>query len=506
MSLKPLSNHNQTNSDHLILVVILLLIAILAASVPLETDMWWHLRAGEETLQFGRPLLVDIFSYTRSGITWVNHSWLAQVVMFLCFKIGFLGLGLLVCSIATASMALTYLQMEGPAALRGFSLILVATVSAPVWAPRPQLFSLLLFGLVAYLLFLYKRRKRDHLLWLIPIFILWSNLHAGYVLGLILIGAAIAGEVMNHFLGNPDDTVLSYKQIIKLGLVALAAGVAVLLNPNGIKTWLIPFQTIGVQSLQNSIDEWASPDFHQLFQQPMLWLLLAILASVGLARHRWDGSDLITVLIFAYLALVARRNFGPFALAAGPILTRYMWDALDGWLYRVRPGLEAWRIRLKIPIIQNTDLSKTHPVWSRLINFSVVGLIGMVLCFRLYLTTDPGVVLSYEKMLYPVQAVSWIEQNHPRTNLMSSYGWGGYLIYSLRNYPVFVDGRTDLYNDDVIGQWQQVVNASPSWQPILDRWQVNTILLEPSRPLVDLLPLAGWKVLYRDEVAVILGR
>lgn len=497
----------KTNPDTLILVVVLLLIAVMAASTPLDSDMWWHLRAGEETLRTGKPLLVDIFSFTRAGVAWTNHSWLAQVILFMLFNwAGFLGLGLLVCCLAVGSMALTYRQMEGPAVLKAFGLILAAVVSAPVWSPRPQLFSLLLFGLVAYLLYLYKRRQLDRLFWLVPIFVLWSNLHAGYVLGLLLIGAMIAGEVLNHLLGHQGNEVLTYWKILRLVLWAALSGLAVLINPNGIKTWLIPFQTVGVQTLQNFIDEWASPDFHQLSQQPLIWMLFGLLISAGLARRRWDGSDLVSVILFGYLALVARRNFGPFALVAGPVLSRFLWDALSAWFERVRPALEVWRVRLRIPTIENIDLSQVNPRRSRLINFSLVALLGFVMMLKLFLVTDPALVRTYEKKFYPVMALAWIEAHHPQGNMLSSYTWGGYLIDNLRDYPVFVDGRTDLYNDEIIDQWLKVVNGREGWQSVLDEWQVHTILLEPSRPVINLLPLSGWRVLYQDSAAVILGR
>ena len=135
-----------------------------------------------------------------------------------------------------------------------------------------------------------------------------------------------------------------------------------------------------------------------------------------------------------------------------------------------------------------------------------MALLGAVVVLKVFLVTDPVLVATYEKRFYPVEALAWIEVHHPEKQLFSSYTWGGYLIYSLRDYPVFVDGRTDLFNDDIIGQWIQVVNAGEGWQDILDRWKVNTILLEPSRPIVTLLPLAGWKIVYQDPVAVVLAR
>ncbi len=68
--------------------VIILLLLIMALRTPLDTDMWWHLRAGEETLSNRQVYSVDTFSFTRQGQDWLNHSWLSQVLMFLLFQTG----------------------------------------------------------------------------------------------------------------------------------------------------------------------------------------------------------------------------------------------------------------------------------------------------------------------------------------------------------------------------------------------------------------------------------
>ena len=178
------------------------------------------------------------------------------------------------------------------------------------------------------MLYRYKWRRIDQL-WLLPvIFFLWSNLHGGWSLGFMLIGITLAGEVLNHCLGNRSAEVLEWRQIKRLLLWGLAAVPALLINPNGLEILKIPFQTVGVQALQQSIQEWASPDFHELFQQPYLWLLLALLAAFALCGRKVDLGDLLSVLLFGALGLIARRNFGPFALVAAPVLSRYLWAAL----------------------------------------------------------------------------------------------------------------------------------------------------------------------------------
>ncbi len=298
--------------DLFVLVLVLLLIFILAARTPLDSDMWWHLRAGQETWQSGRPMLVDNLSTTRFGVHWINHSWLSEVGMYLLYMWGgSLAIGGITALLAVLSMALVYFTLEGPALLRAFLLILGSAVAAVVWSPRPQLVSLVLMALVGYLLFLYKWKSVDRL-WLLPmVFIFWANLHGGFPLGFMLIGCMVAGEILNYFLGNHGDQVLDRRRILKLLMWGGISVAALLINANGFYILLIPFQTVGVKVLQNFVAEWASPDFHQFFQQPFIWLLLALLASVGFSGERLDATDLLGVSLFTYLSLVARTELWP---------------------------------------------------------------------------------------------------------------------------------------------------------------------------------------------------
>ena len=106
----------------------------------------------------------------------------------------------------------------------------------------------------------------------------------------------------------------------------------------------------------------------------------------------------------------------------------------------------------------------------------------------------------------PVGAVEYIRQAMLPGRLFNSYNWGGYLLWELPEYPVFIDGRTDLYNDEIINQWLQVVRGESGWLEALDRWEVRLVLLEPRMPVVSLLPGQGWWLLYADGTAVVYGR
>ncbi len=486
--------------DWFIPLVGLLLVFILAARTPVDPDLWWHLKAGEQTWTSARPLLADPFSFTRFGAAWINHSWLSQVGMYLLFKLGgFIALGGAMALLATASMGLVYLQMDGPAILKAFLLVLGSSVAAVVWSSRPQLVSLVMVAIVGFVLYLYKWKHKSYLKWLPVVFLLWGNLHGGYPLGFLLIGAAIAGEVFNHLLLDNSTLTLSWRHIGQLIVWSLVSALALLINANGLNIWKIPFQTVDVSVLQQFISEWASPDFHELYQQPFLWLLFATMAAIGLSRRRIDGTELVTVILFAYMSLVARRNFGPFAIVTLPVLSRHLWAAIQSW------GKSPTEEPLSEGAVSN-DPPMHRPRWQRRLNLVIVGILALVAFGKLYTVTSQGIVQTATISSEPVAAVDWMLANKLHGKLFSEYNWGGYLIWQAPDLPVFVDGRTDLFGDQILGEWLATVQAGEGWRQVLEKWQVDYVMIDPARPLAIALPEAGWKLLYTDKQAAIFTR
>jgi hypothetical protein len=103
-----------------------------------------------------------------------------------------------------------------------------------------------------------------------------------------------------------------------------------------------------------------------------------------------------------------------------------------------------------------------------------------------------------------VNAVEYLKVEKPPGKLFNSYNWGGYLIWALPEYPVFVDGRTDLYNDELIEQWMEIMNAKKGWQVLLARFGIGVILIENGSTLDRALQVErGWERIYKDPLAVI---
>ncbi|MER3515227.1 MAG: hypothetical protein C4310_13255, partial [Chloroflexota bacterium] len=306
------------NIHQVLTLVLFIALFTMAVRVPLDTDTWWHLRSGQYIVETRSIPRTDPFSFTQAGAPWIDQSWLAQVLLYGVSRwTGVPGLAILVAILVVLAFAFVYRQCEGDRFLRAFTLILAATVSSVIWAARPQMLSFVLMAVVSYVLYRYKRSGLTSppslagkgaeglgLLWLLPIFLLWVNLHAGYAAGFILIGCYLIGEVANRLLEQRDVPALSWRDIGRLAGVAALSVLVIPLNPNGAQMLLYPFKTVNIGVLQDFIQEWASPNFHELFQQPFIWLLLAVIVALGLSRRAADITDLLLVSVFAYMGLL----------------------------------------------------------------------------------------------------------------------------------------------------------------------------------------------------------
>jgi hypothetical protein len=499
------------NVQKLAIAVLFVAVFAMAARAPADTDTWWHLQSGRVTLENGHILQTDIFSHTRQGQPWVNHSWLSQVILYLLFHgFRYFGLGLFQALLVTLTFACVYAQMEGDVFTRAFIVVLAAATSAVVWIARPQLLSLLLTAVLCYLLHLYKRRGVNRL-WLIPpLFALWVNLHAGYALGFIVLVGFVAGEVLNNLLAwisppegktgdEPRDPIVSWRGIGLIVLVSLISVLCLVLNPNTTRMWVYYLDTVRIGVLQDFIQEWRSPDFHPLYTHPFIWLLLATLAAVGLSGRRVDGSDLALVAGFAYASLLAGRNMGPFALMAAPVLSRHVHTILQRWGRAARA--RGW---LRPP----HRASHLPSAGLAVVNWLLLALVLVAAGVKAYLPLRAEFNLENERRTLPVEAIEWIQQERPQGPMFNSYNWGGYLIWRLwPDYLVFVDGRTDLFGDELLSQYLEVQFARPGFQKVLDEYGVNFVLTEAQGFTDNFLALDdGWMQAYSDDVAVVYVR
>jgi hypothetical protein len=221
-----------------------------------------------------------------------------------------------------------------------------------------------------------------------------------------------------------------------------------------------------------------------------------LVLAFGLSGRKVDLTDLLLVLWFGGLGLVARRNFGPFALVATPVAARYLWAAWRSWRSPAPPGV--WGPGLPEPLA-----ARFRSPRQRVLNLALVGVIAFAALLKLWVVTSPALVEAASAQMDPVGAVDYLVQNQAGGKIFNEYNWGGYLVWTAPQLKVFVDGRTDLYGDEILGEWLQIIQAAPGWDELLDKRQVDWVLIDPARPLAGVLQAHGWREVYRDRQALI---
>jgi hypothetical protein len=238
----------------------------LAVGVPVDSDMWWHLRAGAWMVDHHRILFADPFSWTRLEQPWVDHSWLSEIGLYELWRtFGAPGIGVAVASVATATYLFVYRQSPGSAYTRALVVEFAAlSTGLPWWPARPEILSLALVACFAYILALFRWHAVNRLWLLPPLMALWVNLHAGFILGFVLLAVTVAGQLLSGAVGQRGAGVVHRRGLGMLAMTGLACLAAVPFNPHGLQMLSYPFHVMSSGVLRDVIQEWRSPDFHQL--------------------------------------------------------------------------------------------------------------------------------------------------------------------------------------------------------------------------------------------------
>jgi hypothetical protein len=348
--------------------------------------------------------------------------------------------------------------------------------------------SLLLTSLFLFLLDHFQ--KESKLKYIIPmplIMMVWVNLHAGYFLGLVIIAIYIVVSLIE--LIKVDHLIIESPRVPDLKPILMLCGalglsiLATLANPNGFHILLYPFQTLTSQAMQQFIQEWFSPDFHQLEWQPLIWFILALIGAGMLGKKEISPTKILLTLIFGYSALRSIRFIPLFAIVAIPILAEQI-----GSIIKIKS-------EVKFP--------------SRIFKWTATILIVVtMLVVTLHFSQVVQGEQKSEAAIFPRAAVDWIEAHQPEGNLFNSYGWGGYIIWRLYpQYLVYIDGRADVYGDNFIYTYLDVYRAQPGWEQTLGLNGVRLVLVEPESGLASAMRLSiNWEIAYEDQMSVIFSK
>jgi hypothetical protein len=431
---------------------LLVLVVILAAGLsPMQSDSWWQLRAGKDMWASGRVMLWDTYSHTVSGAFWPNHEWLAEVLYYGAYRAGGLPLVTLLATAMIAGAWFISWTLTARPSFKAFVLAAIALVPSSLWwEPRPHAFSLLFMMLAVYLISV--RRYR----WLPALFLVWSNVHGGVVLGLVILGAGMAPIVLR----SPGDR----RAIAATWIACLAT---TFMTPLGWRFWIYIPESLGRISLY-PLDEWRRTPFFEATLTPywliaalFSWTLLRKYRRVGASRPEWNETTCACALILLPASIMAIRNVGPFLMLAVPALTTLLAESVE-------------------------TRERREP---RAMNLFVLASAGtLVLATLAWAYGVPARKLKWRPV--PDGALAAIASCPG--NLYNRYDEGGYLVWFAPNRKVFIDGRQDPYPSSLVMEHIRMETVGGDTEGVFARHGIGCAYLPAASPTAAHLVDSGW--------------
>ncbi len=438
-----------------------------------DPDLWVHLRCGGDILRSGQVAQVDTYSFTAAGLPLLSHEWLAQVLFAWFFQnTGASGLVALKMAVGIGFLVffwqLLRLRSDDWRIVLPVFLIGAHTIGRFLLF-RPQMFTFLFLVVTLYVLEL-QRRRATKAVWVLPVLVgIWANLHAGFTVGLAVIGfhAVILART------NRDAA----KQ---LGWVWIASVAATLLNPHGVLLWKCIAQTTFDPLGRKFVQEW-----QPVWRDPSSWNSLLFFAMTALAlfaalvSRKWTAEDVLLVLIFAWLGCSSVRHVPLFAVVVAPLIVK--WFA-------------------SFPESRSRNLMLAGVFGAALVPVGVTSrcVIG---------DWRPRIRIEDDHFRgFPKQAVEFLRRQPAGGNAWNELAWGGYMIWTLSpQWKVSLDGRNlNVYPSRVLRDHFELFASDAPDISVLERYPVDVCLFSTQRKLAGALEASGrWELVYRDDKAVV---
>ncbi len=447
--------------------------AIAAASsraVIGDGDTFWHIAAGDWILAHHTIPRADPFSFSYSGAPWSAHEWFAEVLFAISFKLaGWSG----VVALTGAAFAATALVFGRRLAhgLAGVGLVVFLTLGLGLQLgsllARPHILALPLLAAWSAGLISAREAGRPPSFALLPLMALWVNMHGGFMFGLALTGFFAIEAVLE----TPSDRRLAaLRGWAIFGLLALGAA---LLNPRGLDAMVFPFRLMGMKSL------------------------------AGVAEWRPETFDHVGALEIELFALIGVALLRPVKVT--PLRLALLIGLIHLSLHHVRHAMMLGLIGpmiLACPIAAATAQPAPEPAsLGRREFYAVVGLFLALLGLRLAVP-----VASKDSSMAPISALAAVPAELRAKPVLNHYGFGGYLIFS--GVRPYIDGRTDMYGDAFVANYDRIVAADAGALEEVFQKQAITWAIFPPHERIDaaLAARPGWKKIYSDEFAVVFTR
>ncbi|MCK9421985.1 MAG: tetratricopeptide repeat protein [Bacteroidales bacterium] len=468
------------------LVVLSFLIFVISFRQLSDPDLGFHLKYGKWITNNCQFPTKDLSTYTVADHDYIDLHWFFQVIIYGVYRVtGYSGLSIFFCFLTLMLSLLLILRnhyFKIPLSITCFLLLFSFLIIDPRIAPRPELFSFIFLIVMAFILDLYHETHKNYLYILPVIMLLWCNMHALFVLGLIVQAIYIISQLWHE--RKMDKTLL-----IWTGISFLVCFV----NPYGAKGFTLPIELLSRFDPGNVYNQHIQ-EFMPFFAQPRfvvrdyLLLILLVLTIVIVIFTRWrrKAHELLLLLFFSFLAINSIRNIPLFILIVFPILSRALSELRNRFSsLRKEIRMFFYFVMILIPL----------------------SLIPRFLTNAWYLTnnsfnkTGMGVNSSHQ----PVHASDFLLKNHLDGRILNSLGYGGWLSWTIPQ-SVFMDGRLEVMQESIYNE------ITESWRGklslLVNRYKPELIIynyLKYYPWTFQLKEMPDWRLIYLDGSAAIFA-
>lgn len=475
-------------------LIILAVFVMAVAEINQENDLFWQIKMGEQIWETHTFPTADPYNFSNPGAVWTLEEWLPAVSFYLIHH--FFGpVGLIFYKAAVIALMfwlfmILFNRLKVNLYLSSGVLLLAAMVNTRgIWTVFPSIFEYLFIVLTILMLEFY----RDQKFRLIPFFLIllsffWVQSHASFFLLSGIVGAYLFGDWLVSFLKKrwahyqPHGAAFEKGQQKSLLAVFLLSLVMPLISPNGYWLPLYPFRiTFGkftpyVSEYQRfwHVWNWNWVDFIPGFT---LILIVLMVFFFIISMKKLHPTDLLLGIFFIVLALTAVRHVAIFALVALFLISRY----LTVWFGEYRGFF-------KRSLLKDTIL--------------VLLILAFVVFYKTQLVPFG---FSWSEKGYPKEAAELINKSGLSGKMFNHYNYGGYLIWKMPGYQVFIDGRLEMYQGQAGQDYLKIIDAEKGYQDLLKKYQINFFISYLRDPVIGaLIDDPDWVYVYHDSDYVVL--
>ena len=454
-----------------------------------DGDIGWHIRTGQYILRTHSVPHTDLFSFSRAGQPWFAWEWLSDIVFAVLYGLaGLKGVVLFagVLIAAFGALLVRYTVWRGASGLIAALLALLAVGASSIhFLARPHLFTLVFLTCALWLLDADRRRPGRAVWLLLPLTLLWTNLHGGFVVVFVVLGVFALGAACER----------AWARAMRYVVLAAGCASATLINPYGLGLHRHLLDYLRSDWIRGVVQEFQAPTFRSENQLQFELLLLAGLLAAGVCLRRGLFTEALLVIVFAHMALTSARHIPLFAIAAAPVIAMEATSLWEAVVAKSRP-------RSVIHILGSVadGMAANFRRWSL---FGAAAILALA-CI-------PGITewpVDFPQQMFPVTLLRTHARDIEHSRVLTTDQWADYLLF--RFWPgtkVFVDGRTDFYGPQLGGEYIDLWHGQGRWRELLDRYRFDSVLIPPDWPLCALLRQdLAWRQSVADKQAVLFMR